>query len=189
MCVVCPSVVGLVVVVVMGVVGRISCLILLLRKSLYMESHSEASCAAVSHVVSFGVLYPFCLVDIAGFLLDFSFVQRPSRCWAIILACPKDHALSEDPRRDFISCHQVVCFVSCSHHVVDPWLQFVFCSSFGTSPKEKLLSASWLLSVVLAGVVEVKFCRVVLQLPVEVVEFAVGDFVDVRGVCGCETFS
>ena len=49
----CSCVVGCVVVVmVMGVVGRASCLSLLLTKSLSRESHFEPSCAAVSQVAS-----------------------------------------------------------------------------------------------------------------------------------------
>ena len=49
----CPSVVGLVVVVMlMGVVGRIGCLSLLLSISLSMDSHFKQSCAVVSQVMS-----------------------------------------------------------------------------------------------------------------------------------------
>ena len=48
-CVVCPTVVGLVAIVVaIGVMGRIGCLSLLLAKSLSMESHFKASSAVVS---------------------------------------------------------------------------------------------------------------------------------------------
>ena len=75
---------------------------------------------------------------------------------------------------DFADSHpnqQVVCFVSCSQYVVDPWLQFVVPASFGTSfgcfPS-----------------------RVVLLLAVGVVGFIIADFVDVRGVCEtCRWFS
>ena len=84
-------------------------------KSLSIEFHFEPSCAVVSQVASFvrsllslntlvGCIYdlmssshllaglpcfpyPFCLVHIAAFQLNMSFVQRPSWCLAIILAC------------------------------------------------------------------------------------------------------
>ena len=42
---------------------------------------------------------------------------------------------------------------------------------------------------VLVGVLVVGVSRVVLRLAVGVVEFVVGDFVNVRGVCSCGTFS
>ena len=52
-CVVCPTVLGLTVVVVsMGVLGRSGCSSLLLTKSLSTESHFQLSCAVASQTVS-----------------------------------------------------------------------------------------------------------------------------------------
>ena len=116
MLVIGPGVVGSVVVVVlMEVMGRVGRSSLLLTESLSMKSLFEPPCAIVSQVVSIvrsflsllilvdckyalmtsshflaGLpcfLYLFCLVDIAGFQLEMSIVQRSSWCLAIIFAC------------------------------------------------------------------------------------------------------
>ena len=116
--VVCSCVVGwVVVVVVVEVAGRAGCSSLLFMKSLSVASHFELSSAVVSQVMSLVrsllvllvlsgckevlrssshllaglscLRYHFCLVDIAGFQMETSLVQRSSRCLAIILACLK----------------------------------------------------------------------------------------------------
>ena len=171
-------------------------------KSLSIEFHFEPSCAVVSQVASFvrsllslntlvGCIYdlmssshllaglpcfpyPFCLVHIAAFQLNMSFCPAPF----VVLgdhSCllPISTALSQDPRRGSICCQQVVCFVSRSQDVVDPWLEFVVpfvvwhvvagrvcCQRLGCFPS-----------------------RVVLLLAVGVVGFIIADFVDVRGMC------
>ena len=75
-----------------------------------------------SHLLAVVVRFPYCLVDIGGV------------CQAPVVvpvnhsrSLPMHPALSEHPRRDPICCRQVVCLAGCAHHVVDLWLQCVFC--------------------------------------------------------------
>ena len=146
--VVCPSVVGLVVVVVVKeVVGRIGCLSLLLTKSLSAESHSEPSC--VVREPSRVVREVFLASDDSWWLWACMDVVFPSLgrssllpipfllCWCRWVPvgdefCPASFvalgqysslfptypARSGDPRRDSICCQQVVCLVSCSCYAV-----------------------------------------------------------------------
>ena len=88
---------------------------------------------------------------------------------------------SEDPRRASVYCQPVVCLVTCSHDVVDPWLHFVLWFVVwhvveGGGAVDVV--AAFLFLVVVLGV---GLSRVILRLAGGVVEFAVG-------VCGCDTF-
>ena len=105
-------------------------------------------------------------VDVAGFHLEMCFVQRTSWCLAIvhvcssyILLCARIHV------RDLMSLvrQQSVCLVGTLRA---PWL---------------LSSCSLEVLVELASVVSSS------DSTVRAVWFIVGDFVDVRGVCSCET--
>ena len=87
----------------------------------------------------------FCLVDAPGLHLD----KLGSTVFVVLgnhpCLPPVDLAVSENPRRDSVCCLQVVRFVRCSRHAVDPRLQLVFWIVLLDSV-EAAVAASWLLS-------------------------------------------
>ena len=106
--------------------------------------------------------YPVCVVDVAGFQLEMSFVQRPSWCLAIIRACFQYVLL-------YLRIHDVIPLASNrspalhgSHHVVVPRFQFVFWLIVWNFVE----GGSWMLSSCSLGSLWVGFSRVVLRLAV-----------------------
>ena len=169
----------------------VGCLTLLFKKPLPMESHFEPSCAMASQVVPlvrsllsrlilFGCCYalilsshvlagipcfgcPFCLLDIAGFQLEISFVQRPSWCLAIILACFQKILLC-------LRIHDVIPLAS---HLPCVLLTHGSSSSsgssFGTSTKEGCCPRRGCFLLARWGSCGVGFNRVILRFTVGVV--------------------